>query len=235
MNLTLIITLSFFAISVILALLAQKKVFRTLNTVFTAVSLVLALASVALYLDGQHVQTQLAGEKLFVLEQDGVLLSGFVHAQDTPAFVKDLTPWRETFGKTAFETIRDGRLAFIATPDTFASIESIVSGNYSFPTAKVLAIITADDPIMMYKNEIRVFAKIPAEQQIKLPEMTADELRGLLFATLISAYFEKKTTINPLINALNTGELDVQPTFIMLWLIKHTPPSWLPYLITEGT
>lgn len=230
MNLTLIITLSFFAISVVLALLAQRKVFRTINTVFTAVSLILALASVALYLDGQHVQTQLAGEKLFVLEENGMLLSGFVHAKDTPAFVQDLTPWREAYGTTAFETIRDGRLAFIATPQTFARVTHIMIGEYAFSKENVLSIITSTDPITMYKEEIRILAKIPAGQDIKLPETTADELRGFLFAALIGAYFEDTTPVN----ALNSGELDVQPQFIMLWLIKHTPPAWLPYLITEG-
>mgnify|MGYP001566326430 FL=1 len=230
MNLTLVITLVFFAISVVLALLAQKKVFRTLNTVFTTISLILAIASVALYLDGQHVQSQLAGEKLFVLEQEGILIAGFVHAKDTPTFVQDLTPWKETFGKTAFETIRDGRLAFIATPNTFARVESITLGDYTLPKETALKVISAEDPIKTYKDEIRVLAKIPAEQDIALPLMTADELRGFLFAALISTYFE---TTTPVV-ALNTHELDVQPTFIMLWLVKNMPPNWMPYLIKEG-
>ncbi len=228
MNLSIIIMIVFFAISVVLSLLAQRKVFRTLNTVFTTISLIMAILSVGLYLDGKHVQEQLAGEKIFLLLSDKTPVAGFIHSGETPTFVNDIATWKQAYGTKAFDTLRDGKLVFTATYETFSKISSIKLGEYTLSKETTFGIINAADSVQAYKDAIRIAANVPEKQQIALPDMNGDEIRGMLFASLISEYF---ATTQP-IQAINRGELGVEPTFIMLWTVKNIPENMLKYLIT---
>lgn len=225
MNPALVITLSFLGISVLLALFAQKKIFRTLNTVFTTISLLLALFSVALYVDGLNIQQQLAGDKLFVLGDGETLYAAFYQNQQ-PTFIPDTSNQRVAFAAHDYSALREGRLLLIANPHTFDTITSVQLGDYTLTRDKAMSLVQSKHIITDYTLTVRELAHIPDNQDIKLP-FTADELHGLVFAALISEYLKNTTFID----AVNAQNLHIVPQGMTFWLVSIVPKQWLPYLV----
>ncbi len=226
MNTALIITLSFLGVSIILSLLAHKRVFRTINTVFTTISLILALFSIALYVDGISVQKQLAGEKLFVLGEGDTLQAAFYHGTQ-PVFIADTSSQRVAFAAHDYTSLRDERLMVIAHPSTFLTLTDIHLGDYTLSREKVLALIISDNIVVEYTDAIHDAANLPENQQLKVSDSTPDELRGLLFGALISDYLNATTFAN----AVNEGTFTVVPQGMTFWLVSIVPKTVLPYLI----
>lgn len=225
MNPALVITLVFLGISILLALFAQKKVFRTLNTIFTTLSLLLALFSIALYFDGLHIQQQLAGDKLFAFF-DGETLHAAFYQNEQPVFIEDLSNQRVAFAARDYATLRNGRMLLLTTPRTFDTLTTVTLGDYTLTKDNALALITSKNIIADYTATVRELTHIPENQDIKLP-FTADELHGLVFAALISEYLKTTTFIN----GVNAGELRVIPQGMTFWLVSIVPEAWLPYLV----
>lgn len=226
-----VITVIFLAISLVLGFLAARKVFRIANTIFTIVAFGLTLASLALYLDAQNVQERMAGDKLFALDNDGELEAAFVYRdQPAPVLLSDLAAEREAYKSNDLENVLRGRgILFIATPETFSGLSQVTVEKMTFDTSFVLYALSQADPRQAYAAKVRELANVPIGQEVRLPDVSAEEFKGLLLAALINEYLGK-TTIT---DAIKTGTLTPYPSGFMFWAIRNLPQGVLRFVISD--
>ncbi|MBI4144584.1 hypothetical protein HY493_00065 [Candidatus Woesearchaeota archaeon] len=224
------LTIIFLVISVILGFLAARKVFRIANTVFTIVAFGLTLASLALYLDAQNVQERMMGDKLFVLDDDGLKAAFIYRDQPTPVLLSDISAERDAYSSDDLDNVLRGRgILFIATPETFASVTQVTIEKTTFETSFVLEALKQADPRQAYAAKVRETANVPIGQEVKLPDVSAEEFKGLLFASLINAYLGQ-TTIT---DAIRAGALRAHPSGFTFWAIKNLPKGLLKFVISD--
>jgi|GEM_PF-4190658 len=220
----------FVVISAFLAYFAIKKVFRLASTVLTIVALALAIVVFGISYDVQRFQGQLAtDDKLFVLEEDGVLKAAFVHRnQPAPLLLSDLSAEREALVAGDLKALKGERaLVIITKPAAYANVDAVDINGNKLPAQTILAMLAKDDPRQDYIAEIRRINNIPPGQEVYMPEVNVNEFKGVLLAALVNEYLHAHS----LVQGVHDGHVRVYPSSITTWVMDTLPYPVLKYIL----
>jgi len=203
---------------------------RRTRTIITSISTVVMLI-LGGYVTYQYKDMQKslgAGDKQFILVENGALLAAFATSGEAANVKDDLTVLRVAYAAGDLSRVRgDAASLLILTPASFERIGSINVSGTTLSRDEAFALLrspTARDTfVATYANQRGINASLISGETLG----TDDSLRGIVFATMIAELTSKEN----MILLLRNKQVRIEPGNIILRLLDAIPDALLPYFV----
>lgn len=201
-----------------------KSVFKGIAYIAGAFWIILMIIGIFVYADATELNEKFAGsEKLFLLDIEGDISAGFYGIMDEKKQPKMLTQeqvemYDGFYKKEKYASILGSYYkVFIFNESSFSEIDKITFNGYEIDNETLMEILASDNAAGYFsENVLQGLAKV---------SVSDDELKGNLFAMMVSEGMKKKGSIF-LVKHIQTGNVQIYPESAMFKFIRYLP-TWL--------
>lgn len=172
-----------------------------------------------------------AGDKQFVLVDNNHLIAAFSTSGQAAQVEDDLNLLRVAYDAGDLTRVRGAAASLlIFSADTFSTIETINVSGTTLSRDAAITILRSSAPrdafVVEYASQRGINASLISGETLG----TEDSLRGVIFATMIA---ELTRTQNVLM-LIRNDQVRMDPSNLIIRLLKEVPDSLLPYFVGTG-
>jgi hypothetical protein len=212
-------------IAIIASLLLALLIKMTKGIIAIALLALIVIGGFFIYQDVSSLQQQLVhGEKQFCLVENGRLLAMFTTIDSQAQPVKNLTIARQRYAAGGANALRTGSILFIVTPEITTHAGDINFSGVMLSKEQTLSMLRSEDPRPAFVENYAVSNNLTNAVIAAEPLGTADNLKGTIFAELVSVASAK----GKLPALFRQGIMTTEPQHFILRFARFIPEAMLP-------